>query len=107
MGQKNHLTRRQILAGLTLACGGLAGLGGYASHENSLAKTPTPGPGFSAENIKETKPELMTYSTSSRRGDKVSLLGFGCMRYPVVAGENSPRSPKIDEAKAFALVDYA
>lgn len=107
MTKKSSLTRRQVLAGLTVACGGVAGLGGWATYQNSLAKSPQPGPGFSTEGMPETSAQNMTYTSTSRSGDKISMLGFGCMRYPVMPGENSPRSPNIDEAQAFALVDYA
>ena len=36
-----------------------------------------------------------------------SLLGFGCMRFPMLPGADSPTGPEVNEQGAFALVDYA
>ena len=82
----------------------LTGLGAYATfgrnpHEEGPATTST-------QPLVLPPKEQMTYRTN-KHGEKVSLLGFGCMRYPVMAGESSPRSAKIDKDKAFALVDCA
>ena len=30
--------------------------------------------------------DAMTYRTNSKTGEKVSLLGYGCMRWPTVSG---------------------
>ena len=47
----------------------------------------------------EVPTDKMTYSTVN--DDKVSILGFGCMRFPTTA------DGKIDEVAAEKLVDYA
>ena len=57
--------------------------------------------------LPEPPADQMTYRTHAGSGDKVSLLGFGCMRLPVLPDAASPRSTDIDEPAAFALVDYA
>ncbi|MBQ7586312.1 MAG: aldo/keto reductase [Desulfovibrionaceae bacterium] len=107
MSEKN-LSRRQILAGLAAACGGMAGLGTWANYERAKENSsPQAGPGISREGKTPPPKDKMTYTTTSRSGDKVSILGFGCMRYPVMPGESSPRSQNINEAAAFELVDYA
>ncbi|HBK95218.1 MAG TPA: aldo/keto reductase, partial [Porphyromonadaceae bacterium] len=52
--------------------------------------------------------DKMTYTALSKTGDKISLLGFGTMRYPTVERETPEGIRKfIDEEKAGQLVDYA
>jgi predicted aldo/keto reductase-like oxidoreductase len=45
----------------------------------------------------------MKYRTFPKTGEKVSLLGFGCMRLPVLEGDHS----KIDEAEAVRMIRCA
>ena len=68
------------------------------------------GKGKSNENVSSDPTSLvpvdkMTYRTSSR-GDKVSLLGYGCMRWPTLpspAGDGNV----IDQDAVNELIDYA
>lgn len=57
------------------------------------------------------RPEIpkgrLTCRTNPRNGDRISLLGFGCMRLPVLPEATQPRGPDVDEAAAFRLIDYA
>lgn len=49
----------------------------------------------------------MTYRANNK-GDKVSLLGFGCMRLPTVSNESARESSdEIDQEAVNRLVDYA
>ena len=54
---------------------------------------------------KASKAQLgeMTYRTNPKTGDKVSLLGYGCMRWPTLPGEDEP----MDQETINALVDHA
>ena len=45
----------------------------------------------------------MEYKTFNKTGEPISLLGFGMMRLPVVAGQEG----KIDEDEAIRLIRYA
>jgi len=45
----------------------------------------------------------MKYREMGRTGKKISTLGFGCMRFPVLDGDSS----KIDEKQAVEMVEYA
>ncbi|MBO5754032.1 MAG: aldo/keto reductase [Proteobacteria bacterium] len=45
----------------------------------------------------------MTYRTNPKNGDKISLLGYGCMRFPTLGDDKSA----IDEEMAQILVDEA
>lgn len=50
----------------------------------------------------------MTYRTNPKTGDKVSLLGYGCMRWPTVEGESARESgSNIDQDAVNRLVDEA
>ena len=47
----------------------------------------------------------MTYRTNPNTGDKVSLLGYGCMRWPMKKNEEG--KDIVDQEKVNELVDYA
>ncbi len=66
-------------------------------------------PQFSSgkSSLPEPPTDQMTYRVHPKSGDKVSLLGFGCMRFPMLPEATSPRGTQIDEKAAFAMVDYA
>lgn len=50
----------------------------------------------------------MTYRTHPQRGDRVSLLGYGCMRLPTVSrGSARESADEIDQAAVNAQVDVA
>ena len=47
----------------------------------------------------------MTYRTNKAKNDKVSILGYGCMRWPMIKDENG--KDIIDQEAVNRLVDYA
>ncbi len=50
----------------------------------------------------------MTYRTNPKTGEKVSLLGYGCMRWPTVAGGSArDGEEEIDQEMVNRLVDTA
>ena len=53
----------------------------------------------------EEGPEEMVYRENPANGDKVSLIGFGCMRWPMVKDENG--KDQIDQEAVNEMVDYA
>ena len=53
----------------------------------------------------EDTPEEMPLRTNPKDGDKVSLLGYGCMRWPMIKDENG--KDIIDQAKVDEMIDYA
>lgn len=55
-----------------------------------------------------TEPGAMTYRTNPTTGDKVSLLGYGCMRLPTVTRESGRDSmSEIDQEMVNRQVDHA
>lgn len=57
----------------------------------------------------EIPTDKMTYRINPKTGEKVSILGYGCMRWPNVNG-NSGREdadPELDQEQINELVDYA
>lgn len=66
-----------------------------------------PGNRVSAEGgiIGEVPTDKMTYRINHNTGDKVSLLGYGCMRWPLRTNANG--EDEIDQDTVNELVDYA
>ena len=50
-------------------------------------------------------PEQMIYRENPKNGDKVSLIGFGCMRWPMV--KDDAGKDVIDQEAVNEMVDYA
>lgn len=50
--------------------------------------------------------DKMTYRTHNVSGDKVSILGYGCMRWPMISNPNGS-GQIIDQEQVNRLVDYA
>ena len=96
--EKRTLSRRTVLKGAAAGAAGAAlayGIGKLGF----TGRTPSRPP--------ESDPSRMVYRANPNSGDKVSLLGFGCMRFPLLPEATSPRGPEIDEAAAIRLVDHA
>lgn len=56
--------------------------------------------------ISEVPTDKMTYRTSSTTGDRVSILGYGCMRWPL-RQRSDGSGEEIDQDMVNELVDYA
>lgn len=55
----------------------------------------------------EIPTDKMTYRTNPKTGEKVSVLGYGCMRWPEIDTGNEDGSPELDQQSINELVDYA
>lgn len=89
----DNINRREFLktAGMAgLAMGGLTTLAGCSS---------TTGKETTAESGQ------MTMRTNPGNGDKVSILGYGCMRWPMIKDEQE--KDIVDQEAVNRLVDYA
>ena len=78
-----------------------AGAGALAVGTTSLT-----GCSFSSDKRTEVSGDAeMQMRTSPKNGEKVSLLGYGCMRWPMKKGEDS--KDHIDQEAVNEMVDYA
>lgn len=94
---KKGLSRREFLRRLGL--GGVAVVGSSAvSCSSDLVTGNKTGNGLVGGGT-------MTYRTTPTTGDRVSLLGYGCMRWPQV--DPTDRNSPMDQEQVNRLVDYA
>lgn len=78
-----------------------AGAGALAVGTTSLT-----GCSFSSDKRAEVSGDAsMQMRTSTKNGEKVSLLGYGCMRWPMKKGEDG--KDHIDQEAVNEMVDYA
>ncbi|MDE6681120.1 MAG: aldo/keto reductase, partial [Muribaculaceae bacterium] len=94
MSRRGFLKRLGIGAGVTGLT--LAGCDSsskkISSEQTALAEIPT---------------DKMTYSTNPKTGDKVSILGYGCMRWPTIPSGEKEGEDVIDQETVNRLVDTA
>lgn len=90
---KKDISRRDFLK--LAGTAGLAGAG-LASCGNRDNAAPSAATG-------EIPTDQMTYRTTPTTGDHVSLLGYGCMRWPTLPGEDEA----VDQEAVNELVDFA
>ena len=89
-----NLSRRRFLRnlGIVSAAGALASCG--ARPDNTVAKT-----------TDHSGPWTMRLNPNS--GDKVSLLGYGCMRFPTIGMRDGTDDNTLDQEAINRSVDYA
>lgn len=92
---KQQIDRRKFLkiVGISTATTGSLLYGCTSKEENSTASS------------RAVPTDKMTYRTSDK-GDKVSILGYGCMRWPTIPNPNG-KGDIIDQDAVNKLVDYA
>lgn len=81
---------------------------GFLKKVGAGAITATALQGCTPENIKKASKVIgeMTYRSHPTRGDKVSLLGYGCMRWPLLE-KPAADGNVIDQEMVNELIDYA
>ena len=82
------------------------GLAGLATTGIASCKSGTENGANHTTNT-EIPTDKMTYRTHPSLGDKVSLLGYGCMRWPVIKDKNDSKKEVIDQETVNKLVDVA
>lgn len=93
---KDGISRRSFLKYMGIGAAAATVLPGCATGKDEAGDIPEP----------EKKGD-MTYRVNHNTGDRVSLLGYGCMRLPTVSGESAQRSDsEIDQEKVNAQVDH-
>ena len=103
---KKNIDRRDFLKTAGSAALVMGGLGAVASCKggDSPATAGTTGTdGMSGNGA--AGDGNMTYRTNSVNGDKVSILGYGCMRWPMI--KDADGKDIIDQETTDRLVDYA
>lgn len=55
----------------------------------------------------EIPTDKMTVRVNPKTGEKVSLLGYGCMRWPMIPDPENPGTSVIDQEEVNKLVDFA
>lgn len=98
----NNISRRSFLKYM--------GLGAAGTLAVSCVRTTTEDKENGVDGSNPVSPETdgeMTYRVNPNTGDKVSILGYGCMRLPTVTGESAQKSDdEIDQEKVNAQVDH-
>lgn len=99
--KRNSINRREFLKRL--------GIGTAAATATALAgcKSKSSTTTASATTQGEIPTDKMTYRTNPKTGEKVSVLGYGCMRWPEIDTGNEDGSPELDQQSINELVDYA
>ena len=96
--RKNNIDRREFLKTAGTAAMAIGGLGVVAGCKNS-------GAAASGTAVQSDVSGEMTYRTKQSNGDKVSILGYGCMRWPMIKDENGKEV--VDQENVDRLIDYA
>lgn len=96
---KKEINRRDFLRriGIGASVTGVA-LAGCTPADNSAAGRRTA--------LGDVPTDKMTYRTNPKTGEKVSLLGYGCMRWPMMANP-AGEGEIVDQDAVNELVDYA
>ena len=99
--KKNNISRRGFLkvmgAGATVAAGAAVA---------SCAPKKDPQYDPAGHHTTEVPVGQMTYRTTPSTGDKISLLGYGCMRWPTLPQPDA-NGNIIDQERVNELIDYA
>lgn len=101
MKNNNNIDRREFLKriGFGTAAVSATALVGCNSRNNPVAGNVT------AQS--EIPTDSMTYRTNPKTGEKVSILGYGCMRWPDLDGGAGRSDADLDQETINSLVDFA
>ena len=99
MEKKNQdINRREFLKRL--------GVGASAAAALNACGTDT-GNGSGKSATLEVPTDGMTYRINPKTNEKVSILGYGCMRWPMMKDPNNSDNEIVDQEAVNGLVDYA
>ncbi|MDE6825150.1 MAG: aldo/keto reductase, partial [Paramuribaculum sp.] len=103
--EQNNIGRREFLRRLGLGASAVA-VPALFNACDSKKEQASATSSFKADG--EIPTDSMTYRTNPSTGDKVSILGYGCMRWPTKQVENgAPGEEEIDQETVNKLVDKA
>lgn len=89
----NELSRRDFIKTMATASAAMAGLPACTDKSNTAASEGMPA-------------APMTYRTNPKTGEKISLLGYGCMRWPTRPKKDGS-GEEIDQEAVNELIDLA
>ncbi len=100
----NNITRREFFQRLGMGTAAVAGFS-LASCSDSEQKGSQSGSSQTGEIPKDK----MAYRTNPKTNEKVSLLGYGCMRWPTKPAptDEDPNADEIDQETVNKLIDFA
>ncbi len=100
MKKENNISRRDFLKRLGVGAGvaglTIAGCGKVSDKTNAKASP-----------LRDIPTDKMTYRTNPKSGEKVSILGYGCMRWPTKPADKDGEEEVIDQEMVNRLVDTA
>ncbi len=89
----NEISRRDFIKTMATASAGVTGITACTNKENNTSP-------------REIPTGQMTYRTHPKTGEKISLLGYGCMRWPT-RPEKDGSGEEIDQEAVNGLIDFA
>ncbi|MCC8197951.1 MAG: aldo/keto reductase [Tannerellaceae bacterium] len=95
--QNKNINRRNFLK--------IAGTGAAATGATLIGCSPNTQSNTAGRHLSEVPTDQMTYRINPHSGDKISLLGYGCMRWPLRPAADG--GEEIDQDAVNELVDYA
>lgn len=95
--QNKNINRRNFLK--------IAGTGAAATGATLIGCLPNTQSNTAGRHLSEVPTDQMTYRINPHSGDKISLLGYGCMRWPLRPAADG--GEEIDQDAVNELVDYA
>ncbi|MDY4174762.1 MAG: aldo/keto reductase, partial [Bacteroidales bacterium] len=96
--KKQDINRREFLKRLGVGASAAAALN---------ACGPDTGNGSGKSATLEVPTDGMTYRINPKTKEKVSILGYGCMRWPMMKDPNNSDNEIVDQEAVNGLVDYA
>lgn len=96
---KKDINRRDFIKIVGISAATSTGLLYGCSSKGTTSSSSATGEG-------EVPTDKMTYRTSPTTGDRVSLLGYGCMRWPLKSAPDG-NGEVIDQDAVNGLIDYA
>ena len=99
--EKKAISRRHFLGLMGAgAAAGAVSLTGCAPKKNAMYDP-------AGHHTTPVPTDQMTYRTwPNLHNDRISLLGYGCMRWPMINDENN-RPQAVDQERVNELIDYA
>lgn len=101
--KRDNINRRNFLKKIGLGATAVAATSALSSCGKGASTLLSP----EGSHTLEVPKDKMTYRTSNVNGDKISILGYGCMRWLTKDNPNDPTKRVLDQERVNELIDYA